>query len=249
MKVLLTLLLLAGSAAACDTVQFVPSNGALTGFSACNTQTVFVNRVATPFAISAGITVPTLAVPVVQVNPVGYGFTAGYGGGYGGVQYGGGYGACQNCQASQGYQAKADAPDKMDVIGQKIDAQTASIDRLVQALTPHAVAPAPSQPTYNAPPPLPPQPAPNQGTSLAPATNSLTVQSCASCHSAQQHKGGLVLDGSVALTSQQRLDAIAAVTLGKMPKGKPLSGDALGQVILELSGTPAQTLAQTDPNR
>jgi hypothetical protein len=48
-----------------------------------------------------------------------------------------------------------------------------------------------------------------------------------------QAKGGLRLDGS--LTSDQRLAAIRAALSGKMPKGKPLAADVLGELLYELA--------------
>lgn len=76
-------------------------------------------------------------------------------------------------------------------------------------------------------------------------------QHCASCHTsaaAEQFQDGRPVFGSLAaLTNEQRLGAIAAAASGAMPKGKKLTPDQLGNLILELSAK-AEPEVPPDPS-
>ena len=71
------------------------------------------------------------------------------------------------------------------------------------------------------------------------ATTVLVVQKCAKCHSGEAPKGGLDLTNPSALTTKQRLSAVARVVSDdpdeRMPKGATLSPGEIGRVLQELS--------------
>ncbi len=61
--------------------------------------------------------------------------------------------------------------------------------------------------------------------------NSVLVQKCAKCHSAQNSAGGIVLDGSSPLTAEQKSKVMRSILSGEMPKDlEPLTDQERGEV-------------------
>ena len=71
----------------------------------------------------------------------------------------------------------------------------------------------------------------------APDPMSLVAANCAGCHrSNEKAKEHLNMDDLTAFTCEQKLAMIAAVVDGRMPKGKQIDAQTLGDLIGQLSG-------------